>query len=357
VAATILLACAPLAPVHDPGAAVPAVYLWLDGDGAREIEKSVFVSRDFAGLVDIDGKRTRCRVSIHGGATRADPKHSYRIETFGDGYPPRTTGKRVYSAQYSDPGLCRYRLADYFFGLAGMMRPALRAVRLYIQGEYRGYYLEIEAVDSAFFARRRLPLSSLYKTVAHTQFTRQTGMVTEQAFEKKLPEDDRSFTDIDSLIRILDKGITEHSRGELEKMLDVWNALDYYAVCHLVGHVDGVTNNLYLYFDPRKRSFVIIPWDLDQTFRIPPVPFFVELDNRFFEKMARVPVYRRYLIERMHELFGLDEALARLDSLYAVSGPAACQGPYAAVRDVDCDDEIEAIRRFLRAIDSVLATL
>ncbi|MBD3317285.1 MAG: hypothetical protein GF344_15975 [Chitinivibrionales bacterium] len=353
--ALILATCAPLEPTEWPTRELPVVEILFDGDGAEEIENAYLVDREYGAVLKKGGERMRCYVSLHGGATRTYPKRSYRIVTIDDEYPPVKSGKWIYSSQYTDPSFCRYRLADYFFGRADMIRPRVRPVRLYIEGVYQGYYLETEAVDSFFLKRRRMPISSLYKAAGpDVRFTRRTGMVAEQAFEKKLPEDDRCFADIDSLLRIIDQGIGESTRSSLEALMDVWNALDYYAVAHLIGHVDGMTNNICLYYDPRIRKFVFIPWDLDLTFDVLPLPFFAALNNDLFEKMARVPSYRGYLVDRMRSLFDLDDALGVLDSLYGVTGPEACGGPYAGLRGVDCHDEIESIRRFLSTVDSVL---
>src|SRR5207249_188203 len=61
----------------------------------------------------------------------------------------------------------------------------------------------------------------------------------------------------------------ERFRKEIGNLLDVDEFLRYLAATVLLSSVDsfiGFAHNYYLYLDPKKDRFVIIPWDLDHAF-------------------------------------------------------------------------------------------
>lgn len=287
---------------------------------------------------------------MHGNVSRKYIKRSYKLQQLDPEAPGGVVRSAVLSSQYHDPTFCRYRLADCFFGRAGMMRATIEVVRLFVDGEYQGLYLRIEDVDERFLKRRGMPLSSLYKVNYHGWLSFQHGMLAEQSFEKHVPEGDRTYTDLEQLIHIIDRGITEQNRGELEGVLDIDNAIDYYAVTRIIANGDGVRNNYYLYHDPRDGLFRFIPWDLDLTFNVEPrvLPAY---ENGLFEQLDSVPAYRRQLRRRTRELFDLEETLCELESLAAEVENVHVHDPYKAASG---EEGLASIRGYLLMVNEII---
>lgn len=288
---------------------IEVISLKLPNSGYKQLMGSTYLNDWVGAEVKAGGWRYEGRLRISGNVTRHDVKKSYRLELIRGGFDPGLHQyEYVLSSQSRDESFIRYRLASHFFRKAGFYCSNLRPVELFIDNELHGLYLEREVIDSAFFLDRGLSISSLYKI--HTNALLNAGdlIVPQQILEKKLPDGDRCYDDIEKLVEIATAGIDESTLPTLRKILNLENALDYYAVSILVNNGDGVKNNYYLYLNPDTELFEFIPWDLDQTFNLlyADIPVY---ENGLFEQLDRIPYCHDYVLRRIAELYDHEEAL------------------------------------------------
>jgi spore coat protein CotH len=320
----MIAGCLPTDPASVPDS-IESIRLSMSDEAFSDLGKSVYLNRWVWTVINSPSGPVKAQIRVHGGISRDFPKKSYQLIPFSSAVPDKREGGIILSAQYTDITFARYRLADHLFRRAGLFCSDITPVALYINGVYQGLYLQIEKIDEAFLRRRGLPLSSVYKLRTHGRFTHAGGILASYCFDKIVPEDDQSYADIDRLIALADRGITEENSGDLEQVLDIHSALDYYAACRLTYNWDGTNNNAHLYFDPAGKRFLFMPWDLDHTFeQIVPIADFERqflLPDNLFEQLIAIPKYRDYVIRRMAEIFDYSAEKVLLDSIIAETAP------------------------------------
>ncbi len=306
---------------------VEIISMRLPNDGYTQLGGATYLNDWISAEVKASGRKYEGRLQISGNITLRDVKKSYRLDLHRGFEPGRHQHQYVLSAQSRDESFIRYRLASHFFKKAGFHCSNLRPVELFINNELHGLYLEREPVDSAFFLDRGLPVSSLYKIHTNAQLDAGKEIVPEQIFEKKLPDNDRCFDDIERLVDIATEGIDADNLPVLRQILDVEKALDYYAVSILINHGDGISNNYYLYLNTETKLFEFIPWDLDQTFSGSYAGLY-HYKNGLFEQLERIPGCRDYILKRVIELFDYQEALQLAEAYLIEVESAYCRDPY-----------------------------
>lgn len=331
------------------------IALTIPSDGYSQLMKSGHLNEWVGAVIVVNQLSYDVKMRLHGNAARKHPRKSFKLVSAFENNQREQVSNIVLSFQYKDKSYCRYLLADYFFRKAGLKCPHVEPVGVFINGEYEGLYLYREVVDEVFFSRRGLPVSSLYRINLHGHFTFEHGMSVSQGFSKELPDEAMSYTDLEELIMMLDRGITENNRSELEQILDIENTLSYYAVAILINHSDGIVNNFYLYHNQLTGKFEFIPWDLDATFSnignsLP------QFQNGLFEQLITIDTYEKYLNQRIQELFDVKEAV---DTLYAYKEKiesAYGADPYFSFMEADIDKYVADVEQYLYAMAILIAT-
>ncbi|MEX0747763.1 MAG: CotH kinase family protein, partial [Rhodothermales bacterium] len=157
-------AAQPFQPEYNPvfdDAVIPSIYINIDAVSLDSI--MTFVERDVeytARFVFDDGsiRDTVANVGfrLRGATARHPPKKSFKISfnTFERGAKFYGLEKLNVNSEHNDPSLIRSKLGwDLFAGLAV---PATRAnhVRLYVNGQYYGLYMNVEHIDEQFLKSR-----------------------------------------------------------------------------------------------------------------------------------------------------------------------------------------------------------
>lgn len=280
----------------------------------------------------------------HGNSSREEPKPSFKAII--------NDSMTIYSAQYFDKSFCRYRLTNYLFQKAGFETSDLNPILFFINDNFLGLYLEREGVNQHFFNKRKMNVNSVYKVNSGGELTFAHGMNLYSAFKKKIPNNDLCFSDLEKLVTTIDKGIEDSNRKHLENILDVYNALDYYAVSTIASSYDCIKFNYYLVFNVVSNKFEFLPWDLDRTFQgaedeLP------EYENGLFEVLLEYEPYERYFEKRQRELFDKEELLSELDSYYTEIKNVYTLDPFLSDINI-LESEIEYIKKYIERVDIFL---
>jgi len=168
-----------------------------------------------------------------------------------------------------DPSKISQCLAYGLMSKAGIPSPRCNFVHLFVNGEDFGIYTQVESIKKPFLKRNFGEDSgNLYEgTVA--DFRKEERW--QVRFQKKTNEKDNDWSDIKSLISILELPESEFL-PELGNSVDLDSFITFWVMELLTGHWDGYTgnrNNFYFYKDPRTDRFFFIPWGTDGTFRMP----------------------------------------------------------------------------------------
>ena len=155
-----------------------------------------------------------------------------------------------------DPSYCREYIAYALFSLSsGISAPLASFAKVYINGEYYGLYLAVEAVDESFLKR---------------EFGNADGNLYEANRGSAFISDDTSTFTLecgnDTALTKISKIYNAISDGEgIEEVLDVESVLRYAAViavvCGQESYLGAKAENYYFYEDTDGVAYMI-PWDL-----------------------------------------------------------------------------------------------
>lgn len=347
----LLLSCNVLGPKDQFSGKLQTYNISMLDEDYCDLMKSSFLKTWFDASVNDGTDNYYAGIQVHGNVSRMYKKKSFDIKFYTE---DQMEHHFILRGEFDDPSLCRYRLADHVFRKTGLLRSNITPSWVTINNEGQGLYLETEAVNEDFLSMRGKKLSSLYEINFRGRFTTKTGATVEQDFKKRLPKNDLTYSDLETLINIIDQGITSENRSNLEQWIDIKNVLDYYAVIKLIGDGDGYVNNIFLYFDPDIRKFQIIPWDIGLSF-IDIEDTLPVYENGLFEQLEKVPEYRSYLYGKIRGLFNLPEMLSVLDSIYGETESYIKQDPFVKAYNLDPDSTIGYVRKYLINMDKVLS--
>jgi hypothetical protein len=166
-------------------------------------------------------------------------------------------------------------LSSQLLKSAGLTVSRTSFVRLYINNEYKGLYLNNEAIDDEFIKDRFLGNASgnLYKCSWGSDLTYlgNNPLAYQATYDLKT---NQTFNDYSGLIHFIDVLNNTNSSDfpcAIQEVFDVDRYLKTLVYEILNGHWDGYAankNNYYLYQRPSDGKFIFIEYDMDNTFGI-----------------------------------------------------------------------------------------
>jgi spore coat protein H len=205
-------------------------------------------------------------------------KLPFRLKTneFEDVYSA-VKGQRFYgfkdlsfSSGYSDNSLIREKLGSDLFRAAGIPAARTAFVRVYINfGEgkkYCGVYTIVEVIDDTMV---KTEFGDDDGNIYKPESTFASFLATE--FEKKNNKDEADYSDVQSVITLLNSELRITNAAEWRKQLELVFNVDHFlkwlAVNTAIVSWDSygrMAHNFYLYNDPQKK-LTWIPWDLNMS--------------------------------------------------------------------------------------------
>ncbi|MBU5441420.1 CotH kinase family protein [Paenibacillus sp. MSJ-34] len=242
---------------------LPTRFIEIHQDEERALEEDIWSNEYVKAYLWNSGMREIVKLRYRGGHTREYPKRSYDI----------LHGTQMFhlNAEYDDPSMIRNALSFQFFEWIGVPCPQTKHCRLVINGVNRGVYLEIEAVNRQFFAKRGIPMESLVFAVNnHANFSLfhyKTGKRKQSLFKGYELEIGKE-ADGRKLSRFVYKLNTLKGKellSFLSRQVDIENYLRWLAGAVFTGNYDGFDQNYALYRHKTRNMYRIIPWDYEGT--------------------------------------------------------------------------------------------
>lgn len=250
------------------------------------------------------------------------------------------------AAEYNRSFL-RDRLALSILRDAGVPAPCANNARVVLNGEYYGLFTSIEKVDKEFLERHfEDPDGNLYKR----------GGGGSLGWSKKTHEKDGDLSDIKKLNAAKDL-------GDLLEVLDLEQALLEWAAEAVIPDRDGLWAgglNGYTYHDPRTDRFVMIPWDLDDSFTrlepdVDPIkyekPPEVFHGRPFYDIALASPAWRKKYVDAVEHVLNTaydKHALQqRIDTWAAQIATAVAEDPNRPFTLGEHLDQVKAKRKFV----------
>ena len=219
---------------------------------------------------------------LRGNTSQGAQKKSFKLSfnTFEPGRKYKGLEKMNINGEHNDPSVIRSKLC---WDLCRQMEiPASRSnhVMLYINGEYKGLYINVEHIDEEFVQLRfGQEVGNLYKCLwpATLEYLGSNPNLYKvesggrRIYDLKTNTAVDDYSDIAEFIDVLNNTSDAELPCELEKVFDVQNYLKVIAMDVLTANWDGPVfnkNNFYLYSNPQTGKIHYIPYDTDNTFGI-----------------------------------------------------------------------------------------
>ena len=211
-------------------------------------------------------------------------KLSFKLDfdEFEDDYP-QIDNQRFYGFKklslknnYDDKSMLREKVATDVFRNAGLVASHTAFYAVYVDHgdgpQYFGLYTMVEEVDDTVLDTQFSDDDgNLYKPDGDAA-SFAAGTYDEDEFVKKTNEDEADFSDVASLLAIINDGSrttdAEAWRTNLEAVLDTDVFLKYLAVNTVIQNWDTygrMTHNYYLYNNPDTSKLTWIPWDNNES--------------------------------------------------------------------------------------------
>ena len=190
----------------------------------------------------------------------------------------------TFNNQVQDRSFLHERLGYHLYKLLGVPTPRVAPMRLFVNDELWGLYLNVETIDRRFLDRWfRSNDGMLYEGTYHCDLipanipADETGSsCVSRKFEDDLcstPDpgaDPTTYGPARTLVTQLEALEDQAFYPEIEQIFDFDTFLSLWAVDTIIGHWDGYTfrivNNYRFYHDPATDRWTIIPTGIDQTF-------------------------------------------------------------------------------------------
>lgn len=214
---------------------------------------------------------------LRGNTSRASKKKSFKVafNSFESGKKFHGLEKLNLNGEHNDPTVCRAKLCWDILKDFGIISSRANLVKLFINKEYKGVYLNVEHIDEEFVKIRFGNNSGnlfkcLYPADLNYKGDSQSNYKID-AYELKTNESENDYSDLANLIGVLEKSSDNNFLENLESIFNINSFIKYMVFEIIMGHWDGYMfnkNNYYLYNDQYTKRIQFIPYDVDNTFGI-----------------------------------------------------------------------------------------
>ena len=217
------------------------------------------------------GIRTKGNMTLKSTANSDSERYSYRIKfnKFEKGNKLLGLDELCLNSGYSDPSYMREYLHYEILKKLGMNVPETAFCRVYINGEYAGFYLAVEGLDSTFLKDN---FGDGYKN--GNFYKMDEGSTLEYKDDENYTYadlkngDDTEPTEFKAFVKKLND-IKTGEKGDIESFLNVDSVIKYIASNTVLSNYDSYSGNMhhnfYLYED-ENGVFTVVPWDFNMSF-------------------------------------------------------------------------------------------
>ncbi|MGE5682664.1 MAG: CotH kinase family protein [Bacillota bacterium] len=299
---------------------------------------------------------------LRGNTSREAAKKSFKISfnSFFKGRKFFGIEKLNLNGEHNDPSIVRSKLCFDHFRTIGLTASRACHMEVYINGSYYGLYISVEHIDEEFVTRHfKDDSGNLWKCLypASLNYIGDDPVIYKNLMNNQSPvyelstnEQAGDFSKLASLIKLINKTPETSFADSIEKVIDVTEVIKYLSMNILLGSWDSywtLSNNYYLYHEPSRDLFHIIPYDYDNTYGIewgnvnwatvsPYSPPKVSGGaTPLAEKLIRNNQYRNMFTHFLEfyrdNVFSLNLWENRIDSLKALITPSVMNDPFRSL--------------------------
>ncbi|MFY0574909.1 CotH kinase family protein [Cystobacter fuscus] len=347
---------------------IPVFELRITPENLARLEANPEAEVAVPAEVVLDGRVAPARVEYRGASTRTLPQKSFKIK-LNKGYELERRDQFELLASWYDSGKLTEKFAVDLYTALGLPVPSARYVRVSLNGQHNGLYLDMEHVGKEYLEHHELEKNSaIYRCGGRNcELTLEAGSHQDD-FEKKTQESEDD-SDLEAFLEWINRSDDARFEENLERFVDVEAYLGNLAADMLISNIVIEDSRSYWIHEPGKDRWQYTPWDLNNAQMLawrtwapedPPITnrwpqtfsLYDSLVQRVYElRVTERPVYRptwnvlntriwdrpalraRLLAKLEAALagpFSQARASAHIDALWAVVGPEMARDPYAS---------------------------
>jgi spore coat protein H len=266
-----------------------------------------------------DGKEYSVGVRYRGDWARSWPKKPLKIFFEKD---KEFEGNEVLNLNscWRDPAFVREHMAYHIYAICGAPASKTRMVRLHLNGQFHGFFVEVEQPEKAFLKRSNLKGAAVYKTTSPSQRADARDLGAETSFRAHWEKETRKGEDYRDLQTFCHELATSTNVLEFfTARVDLDKYINFLAATALVQNWDCFNKNHFLIHDASgSGKWLAIPWDLDRTlgdhwhghFDDTDLPLRIGTStlpgptgwNRLYDKFFNDPTLRERFLDRLEAL-------------------------------------------------------
>lgn len=269
---------------------ISEIYLSLPPDSLRYMLDQKINDRYLqADLVFVSGNTVRDTVQnvglrLRGNTSLNAKKKSFKV-SFNEFVPGRKyqgVKKLNLRGSANDPSMIREKLFYEVWNKAGMAKRRAAFTKLYINGDYRGLYTNIEEIDKEWLKdvfkndtgnlyKCTWPADMAYLGDNAADYKKILNNPDTRAYDLTTNETADDYTRLIALFKALNEPVDAAYPGKINSILNTDAVLKAFALDVATGHWDDYfynKNNYYLYDHPGTGRFEYITFDTDNTFGV-----------------------------------------------------------------------------------------
>lgn len=206
----------------------------------------------------------KAKMRIRGDSSREYDKKSLKI-VFKKTIPFGETKKINLNSEWTDKSYIRQYISSMIMRNAGIPTFNTNYVKLSINGEFIGLYLQVENIDKYFLERNYLdPKASLYKATKDGACLSRFDEIHNK-WEKKTNKK-QNWNDLQDLINTIDTTSIDSFHVFLKSNFEYNRLISIFAINMLTQNGSTYYHNYYLYHNINGNGkWQMFPWDLDKT--------------------------------------------------------------------------------------------
>jgi spore coat protein CotH len=266
---------------------VPRIDITINPDTLQWIYDNVTSDREFHAVFVFDNGTVRDTIDpvgfrLRGNTSRYSHKKSFKVSfnTYTPGGKYCGVEKMNLNGEHNDPTIMRSKVMWDILRKWNIPAPRANHVRVYINGNYYGLYINVEQIDEEFaMSRFGNKDGNLYKCLYPADLaylgpdpdSYKIWSGDRLVYELSTNEEVNDYSDLASFISVLNNSPDDKLTCDLDTVFNTYDYLKIMAADIFCGDWDGYIynkNNFYLYHNTRTGKFEYIPYDVDNTFGI-----------------------------------------------------------------------------------------
>lgn len=343
--------------------------IFINPKQLQQLENDIWTEDHIPAVLKIGGNRYKIGLKFRGNVIRKKKKKSYNI-IFQKPFLVNGAHEIHLNAEYEDISLSRNKLSLDFFNQIGVISPHSKHILLYINGFFKGIYLELESFDQYLLQKRGLPNGAIiYATNYHANFSLLTP---ENELKTSLDEgytikygnlNDLSY--LENFIAMINTLKNEEFEHEVKKTLNIDQYLTWLSGVICTQNFDGFIHNYALYLNGTTNLFEITPWDYDGTWGrdlhgrrlehdFVPITGYNTLTGRLLHFKTYRTRYKEILSNTLKNDFTIEVLEPIIDAQFQLLKPFIGKDPYLDFDEKKYEKEKNVILKFIKNRKSYL---